>query len=261
LAQLEIGGVSLAYRRQGTGPTLLVLHDEGQPLDSAPFVDFLARQADVIAPVHPGFAGAPRPEWIDTVADLAYLYNELLDELGARDVTVVGLSMGGWIAAEMAVRCAHRLAGLVLVGALGIKLGDRETREIQDIFANSDETLARWTYHDPAKAPDVRALSDAELEAHVHNREAAALYLWEPYAHNPKLRRRLERLDVPTLVVWGESDALAPPAYGRGYAAAIPGAEFALVREAGHLPHREQPERLIECIAQFTAGRRMQKVG
>jgi len=259
--KISLGEVSLEYTRQGSGSPLLVLHGAGGPLDADPLLGLLAAHADVIAPTHPGFARSARPPSFDSVDDIAHLYNELLAALDLHGVSLLGVSLGGWIAAEMAVRCAHRLAGLILVDAVGIKVGDRETRDIQDIFANSAETLARWTFHDPSKAPDISTLPDEALELVARNREAAALYLWEPYAHNPKLLRRLRGLSIPSLVIWGESDGIVKPAYGRAYADAIPGATFELIREAGHVPHREQPQRFVEHVARFVEGRRMQKVG
>jgi pimeloyl-ACP methyl ester carboxylesterase len=248
---LELGGISVEYVRKGCGAPLLVLHGEDGPLDGEPFVDRLAEHADVIAPVHPGFARSPRPAWCDSIDDLAYAYNGLLAALSLRDVVVAGISMGGWIAAEMAARSEERLAGIVLAGALGVKVSDRETRDIQDIFALSEETLNRLSYHDPARAPRAGELPDEELELFVRNREAAALYLWEPYAHNPKLLGRLQRLRTPCLVLWGESDGIAKPDYGRAYAGAIPGSSFALIPRAGHAVYREQPEALAAHVARF----------
>jgi pimeloyl-ACP methyl ester carboxylesterase len=123
----------------------------------------------------------------------------------------------------------------------------------------SQETLGRLSYHDPSQAPNIGTLGDAELEIFARNREAAALYLWEPYAHNPKLRRRLGRLDIPCLVLWGESDGVVTPAYGRAFADAIPGAAFKMIEKAAHLPHRECPQKLVEYVSEFAAARQLWK--
>ena len=186
---------------------------------------------------------------------MAYIYLDLLAALDLRDVTVIGFSMGGWLAAEIAIKSTARIARLILVDAVGIKIGDRLTRDIADIFATDPAELLRLVYHDPGKAPDLAALSDEALEVVARNREASALYLWEPYAHNPKLTRRLHRIDVPVLVLWGESDGIVTPAYGRAFAARIPGARFELIAAAGHAPQTEQPDAFVAHVARFLGGR------
>lgn len=246
------GGVTIPYTERGSGPPIVVLHDEiGFPAD-APFLTALARHGRVVVPVHPGFGAAPLPDWIDSVDDLAYVYLDLLEALDLRDVTLIGCSIGGWIAAEMAVKSTARVARLVLAGALGIKIGDRLTRDVADIFASDPAELQRLLWHDPAKhAFDPAAYSDAELEIVARNREASALYLWEPYAHDPKLTRRLHRIDVPALLLWGESDGIVAPAYGRAYAERIPNARFETIAAAGHMPHVEAPDAFAERVARF----------
>ncbi len=250
-------GVELQLARAGSGAPLLLL-DSGFsfPHDLS---TRLASRFQVIAPVHPGFDGARRPDQIDTVDDLAYLYLDLLKQIDLRDVTIVGLSMGGWVAAEIAVRSSERIGRLVLVDSLGIKVSDRETPDIADMFAIYEEDLMRLLFRDPERFKiDARALSEQALAHVVENRAALALYIWEPYAHNPKLLGRLGRIDRPTLVIWGANDGLVKPDYGRNFAAAIPGAAFEVIPDCGHLPQVEQPARLAERIIAFAAdgGRR-----
>ena len=153
-----------------------------------------------------------RVDYIDTVDDLSYLYLDFLAAQNLQDVIVIGLSLGGWIAAEMAVKSTERIAKFVLVAPVGIKVGDRETRDIPDIFAFSPNEVARLKYHDPTFATvDYTKLSDDQLTALARNREATVLYAWEPYFHNPKLRRRLRRIDIPTLLLWGANDQFVTP--------------------------------------------------
>ena len=168
---------------------------------------------------------------------------------------MIGSSLGGWIAAEMAVRCTDRLAALVLIAPLGIKVGDRETRDIPDIFALPPEEVARLLYQDPARAAvDFTTLSDDQLTVIARNREATALYAWEPYFHNPKLRQRLHRITVPTLLLWGADDRFVSASYyGAAYQRAIPGARLETIDRAGHFPHLEQPAALVERIRKFLA--------
>jgi pimeloyl-ACP methyl ester carboxylesterase len=158
----------------------------------------LARQFEVLAPSHPGFGRSDLPGRFDSVDDLAYLYLDLIDQLELMDLVLAGFSLGGWIGAEVAVRCSHRLRSLILVGPVGIKVGDRETRDIPDIFALPPDQVNKLTFHDPAKgAVEYSALTDDELRIMVRNRESLALYAWEPYMHNPKLPYRLGRSVSP----------------------------------------------------------------
>jgi len=249
------GGVPLSFLDLGAGAPILVLHGAGGLLPDAPFLSGLAKHGRVIAPTHPGFGRAELPDWIDSIDDLAYLYLDLLDALDLREVTVIGFSLGGWIAAEIATKSTARIARLILVDAVGIKISDRLTRDITDIFATEPAELLRLTFHDPSKAPDLTALSDAAVELIARNREASALYLWEPYAHNPKLVRRLHRIDVPVLLLWGESDGIVTPAYGRAFAERIPGARFEVIADAGHVPQIEQPEAFVASVARFLGER------
>jgi pimeloyl-ACP methyl ester carboxylesterase len=253
--ELLAGSVPLTYLDIGTGAPILVLHGAGGLLPDAPFLSGLAAHGRVIAPTHPGFGRAALPDWIDSIDDLAYVYLDLLDALDLRDVTVIGFSMGGWIAAEIATKSTARIARLILVDAVGIKISDRLTRDVADIFATEPTELLRLTFHDPSKAPDLAALSDEALELVARNREASALYIWEPYAHNPKLTRRLHRIDRPVLLLWGESDGIVTPAYGRAYAERIPGARFELISGAGHVPQIEQPAAFVEFVVRFIGER------
>jgi pimeloyl-ACP methyl ester carboxylesterase len=253
--ELLAGSVPLTYLDIGAGAPILVLHGAGGLPPDAAFLELLAAHGRVIAPTHPGYGRSVLPEWIDSVDDLAYVYLDLLDALDLRDVTVVGFSMGGWIAAEIAVKSTARIARIVLVDAVGIKISDRLTRDIVDMFAMDPGELNRISYHDVSKALNVNGLSDEALEIVARNREAAALYLWEPYAHNPKLTRRLHRIDVPVLVLWGESDGFVKPSYGRAYAELIPGARFETIPAAGHAPQYEQPEDFVNRVVRFLGER------
>jgi pimeloyl-ACP methyl ester carboxylesterase len=253
-----VAGVELEVFSGGRGEPLLVLHDYEFLNGWWPFMDALAERFGVLAPSHPGFGHSPDASSVDSVDDLAYLYLDLLAEGNLRDAVVIGSSLGGWIAAEMAVRSTERLRGLVLVAPLGIKIGDRETRDIPDIFALPPDEVVRLYYRDPARmALDYTRLSDDELTAIARNREATALYAWEPYFHNPKLPGRLHRVDVPTLLLWGADDQFVSAGYyGAAYQRAIPGARLETIAEAGHFPHLEQPVAVVEHIQKFLAARR-----
>ena len=249
---LTIDDVRLETFHNGEGPALLFLHGGGGLDHHAPFLEMLADRYEVIAPSHPGFGRSPLPDRFDGVDDLAYLYLDLLDELDLRDVILAGCSLGGWIAAEVAVRCAHRLSKLALAGPVGIKVGDRETRDIPDIFALAPNDVAKLAFHDPAKAVvDYGKLTDEELRTVARNRESLALYTWEPYMHNPKLRHHLGRIRIPTMLIRGADDGLISRAYLDAYAAPIRNSRVVEIEGAGHSPEIEQPEEFVRTVASF----------
>jgi pimeloyl-ACP methyl ester carboxylesterase len=250
--RLSVAGMELEVVRRGSGRPMLLLHGFQNVDPRAPFLDLLGGHAEVIAPSYPGFGHSPRPADFETVYDLVHLGLEVLAALPHEKVTLVGFSFGGWLAAEMAVKCRHRLDRLVLVDALGIKISDRETPDICDVFNTSPQEVQRRSWHDPARwAPDFDAMSDGELVVRARNWESLCLYGWHPYMHNPQLKRWLSRIRVPTLVLWGDSDGIVRPSYGRAYAGLIPGARFELIERAGHHPEIEQPAAFVERLAKF----------
>jgi pimeloyl-ACP methyl ester carboxylesterase len=253
--RMTINGSEIELLRRGPGSAggwpVLLLHGMDTVPPQARFLDLLGRRAEIIAPSSPGFGNTKRPPDFDTVYDLVHLYLAMLDELPQAKVALIGLSFGGWLAAEVAVACSHRLSKLILVDPVGVKLGDRESRDILDVFNASPAEVRRCGWHDPAKAPDYDAMSDEELIIHARNRESLCLYAWHPCLYNPQLKGWLGRIRVPTLVLWGESDRIVTPDYGRAYAGLIPHARFALIEEAGHHPELEQPERFAAQVAAF----------
>ncbi|RLA06222.1 MAG: alpha/beta hydrolase [Gammaproteobacteria bacterium] len=251
--RLKIGGLELEVIHKGSGQPMLLLHGGGGPLQPGSVIDQLAERFEVIAPTHPGFGNTARPAHITKVDDLSYLYLDLLDQYDLQDVILVGFSIGGWTAVEIAVKNSSRLSRLMMVGAVGIKQGDRETRDFPDMFAIPPDELAALAFHDPAKAQiDFSTLSDEQLTAFARNRESLALYAWEPYLHNPKLKQRLHRIQIPTNVCCGASDGLVSPAYSEGYAGLIAGATFDTIAEAGHAPQMEQPQRFVDWVLSKT---------
>lgn len=241
----------------GSGELLLVLHDIDYLNEHQPFLDKLAKEFSLLVPSHPGFGTSDLPGHFDSIDDLAYFYLDLLREIGP--AAVMGLGFGGWIAAEMGVRSTAHIRRLVLVNAVGIKVGGTTDRDIADGFIVGPEEVLRLTWHDPkagervVKFPNA-SLPEPELTALLRNRQSAALFGWNPFMHNPKLRGRLYRIDVPSLVVWGESDRVVTTSYGRAYADAIPGARFELIPQAGHYPYLERPDAFVSAVAPFLKG-------
>jgi len=254
-AAITVNGIKIETSEKGRGRPLLFLHP-GIGLDrNAPVIDKLAEQARVIAPSHPGFGNSEQPKSFTTVDDLAYFYLDLLDTLDLKDTIVVGVSLGAWIAAEIAIKSTARLSHLVLANAIGIKVGARDTRDIVDIFAITEPELNKLAYFDPTLAErDYKAMAEDDVRVIARNREASARYGWSPYMHDPKLKSRLHRIRIPTLFLWGSADRILTEDYGRAYCAAIPGARFETIEHAGHYPHIEQPDTFARAVFAFTQG-------
>ena len=231
---------------------------------SLPFLPRLAEGAEVVAPSHPGFGASPRSADFDTMYDLVNLYHSVLDMMPEGPVTVIGFSFGGWIAAELAISNPGRLGCLILVDPVGIKLGGREDRDIVHFFNTHPNELNLRSWHDPAKRPAgiyglgwqaaiSDAMTDEEMITLARNWDSLCLYGWSPHMFNPQLKRWLHRIDVPTQVIWGESDRIVTPDYGRAYADLIPGAEFTVIPEAGHHPELENPNAFMTAVSAFLA--------
>jgi pimeloyl-ACP methyl ester carboxylesterase len=251
-AFIDIRGIRIEMIDRGSGRPLLFLHP-GIGIDpAAPVLGHLARSMRLLAPSHPGFGRSDLPRGFTTVDDLAYFYLDLLDALDLRETIVVGVSLGAWIAAEIATKSTARIAKLVLADAVGIRVSDDpEISDIADMFAMPEQEFIALTYHDPAKGARDPSWPDDRLVAQARNLESTARFAWGPYMHNPKLKGRLHRIGVPTLLLWGAQDRVVTPDYGRAYAAAIPGSRFALIDQAGHFPHLEQPEHFARQVLSF----------
>ena len=262
---LHVGPHELEVLRRGVrrgGAPILLVHGISTISPQAPFLDRLAEHGEIIAPSHPGFGNSPRPADFDTMYDLVHLYLAVLDAIAGERVTMIGFSFGGWIAAEVAACAPRRLGRLVLVDPVGIKLGGREERDIAHFFNASPDELERRAWRDPARRPAGsyglgwqnaigEAISDADMVALARNWDALCLYAWRPHMYNPQLKHWLHRIAVPTLVLWGESDRIVTPVYGRGYSELIPGARFETIEAAGHHPELEQPGAFVDRVAAF----------
>ena len=248
----DVFGTCLKLRKLGTGQVLLFL-DAGMGVDPGiNAMELLAERYNVICPSHPGFGFSDRPKFLTTVDDLSYFYLDMLDTLDLDDVVLTGVSFGAWIAAEIAVKSTARIAKLVMVNPVGIKVSDRETRDVTDIFALTDQELNEMMFHNPQFGTrDYKTMAEADVLAVAQSRESLARFAWSPYMHDPKLKSRLHRIDVPTLFVRGAEDRLISEDYVRQYCAAVPGARMETIAAAGHLPQVEQPQAFADCVLNF----------
>jgi len=246
-----IGPVPVTFTERGQGRPVLLLHGGAGPQSVAGFADLLAQRKGLraIVPTHPGFAGTPRPEGLDGIRALAAVYIALL-ELDLHEVTVIGSSMGGWVAAEIALTGSLRLGSAVLLDPAALDVPDHP---VADFFSLTMAQIADLSYHDPdAFRIDPTTFSPAQQAAMAANGAALALYAGTTMT-DPHLRARLAAISVPTLVLWGDADRIIDVEVGRAYAAAIPGARFELLQATGHLPQLETPEQVLASVTAFTA--------
>ena len=236
----------LTINEQGQGRPVLVLHGGGGPASVAAFAEAVSRNAKVLTPIHPGFNGTPRPEWLASVDKLAGVYLEWIAKHDLHDVLLVGFSMGGWIAAAMAAQDASRLRSVVLVNAVGIAV---EGEPVADVFGLSPQEIRALSFHNPDKfrfepTPQQIAMTAANFKT---------LAVYGRQMQDANLKNRLASVSLPALVAWGESDRIATPAYGRAYADAFGNGRFAPIAESGHMPQIEQPARLLALVEKFDA--------
>jgi pimeloyl-ACP methyl ester carboxylesterase len=181
----------------------------------------------------------------------------LIEFLDLRDVVLVGVSFGAWLAVEIAIKGTGRIGELVLIDAVGLKLSDRETRDILDIYATTIEEIPDIFFKDREKGLaamgqlDFKAMSDAAVTRFARNREAMVLFGWSPTLHNPKLTSRLHRIPQPVLLLWGADDQVVSVDYGRRYAHALPNGRIEVIEDAGHYGYLERPEAFAERITRF----------
>ena len=246
--------INVRLFRDGSGKTLLFLHGAGGFPGWIPFFERLAKRYEVLAPEHPGFGMSDKPAGIRNVADMAMYYLDFLDGLGAKDVHLIGHSLGGWIAAELATRNCARLASLTLIAPAGIRI---KGLPVGDNFIWSPEENARNLYHDQSFADEIiaRVPSEEEAELILTNRFMAVKLGWEPRWYNPALERWLHRIQVPSLVLWGEDDKLLPSRYAEVWGREVPDVKVEIIPECGHLPQIEKAGVTADAILAFIDGR------
>jgi pimeloyl-ACP methyl ester carboxylesterase len=243
-----VGPVELTVEEQGDGQPFLLLHGGAGPQSVAAFSQLLSQKdhSRVLTPTHPGFGGTPRPDRLNSVRGLAALYGGLLDDLGVENVTVIGNSVGGWIATEMALLGSPRISGIVLLDAVGIEV---EGHPVADVSGLSVPEIQALSFHDPTPfRVDPTTIPDAQKAVMAANGAALAVYAGTPAMADPTLLGRLGDIGIPTLVLWGESDRIVEPAYGQVFAEAIHRARFEVLPGTGHMPQMETPDLVLQRI-------------
>ncbi len=252
---VRVGSETVEYRVQGQGPPLVYLHGGLADSEWHTALDLWAERFTVYQPLLPGFGASTGGERMESIEDLVFHTLDWLDATGlsGEGIVLVGASLGGWLAAELAVRyprIAHRLC---LVAAAGLWLDENPPAEL---FGNDPPHLAELLFADQTHplAAMMRAVTDiSQLPEEVILRqframEALARVAWNPYFHDPKLEPRLSRVRAKTTVVWGKADRFFPLAYGRRYAERIPGASLVVVPEAGHMVILERPAAVATAL-------------
>jgi pimeloyl-ACP methyl ester carboxylesterase len=251
---VEIDGCRTNLRRGGSGDPLLFLHGASGAPVILPFMEKLAQRYDVLVPEHPGYGLSDEPEWLDNIHDAAYFYLDFLKHLKLKDVTLVGSSMGGWMAMEMAVRDTSRIKSLVLVSPAGISASGVQPA---DIFLMPPEEVVRSLFHDQKLAEQRLAepVTPEAIDISLKNRHTTARLAWEPRLHDPHLPKWLHRIDIPVKIVWGEHDRILPVQFLETYRKLMPRAVVEVLKNAGHLPHAEKAHEFCDIVFRFTGGK------
>ena len=250
---IEVTGTRLLLQRGGAGAPLVWLHGAGGGGRWTPALARLAERFEVIAPELPGFGASDTPEWLETIHDLGFFVLDLLRALDLRGVHLVGASLGGWVAAEAAVRSDERLASLTLVGPAGLHMKGIPR---PDTFLWTEEEATRALFHDQRLAEALLAapVDEAEQARRLKNRFMTAKLAWSPRWHDPHLDKWLHRIGVPTLIAWGAEDAYLPAVYAAHWAGLIPGARAQVFPDCGHSPQAEATAAFCGALEDFIGG-------
>jgi len=254
---ITVAGRPTVIMHAGDGPPFVYLHSTlGESSMWLPFYQAWAKQFRVLVPTHPGFGRSGGFDHIDSIEDMAFHYVELFDALGLEEVALGGVSLGGWIAAEFAVRWPERVRRLWIADAPGLWVDEEP---LPDLFRHMQDLgrLRQLLFHDPDSHMAQIIIKDDRKEDQVlsayQSMTALARLVWDrPY--DPKLPARLHRVRCPTLLLWGAQDRLVPPSYAEAYRKHLPQAELKLIRDCGHLPMFEQEAEFVEAVAQFCRG-------
>ena len=244
---VEVDGCRTHLRRGGAGRPLVDLHGASGAPVIMPFMEKLAERFEVLVPEHPGYGLSDEPEWLENIHDMAYFYLDFLRRLKLEKVVVIGSSMGGWMAMEMAVRNTSRISSLILVSPAGIAVGGAEPA---DIFLLPPEEMVRKLFVDQKFAEARLAIpaTPESIDRDLKNRHTTARLAWEPRLHDPHLPKWLHRIDVPVSIVWGAQDQILPVGIAHELKRLMPKAELHILERCGHLPQVEKMDEFCELV-------------
>jgi pimeloyl-ACP methyl ester carboxylesterase len=250
---LRVAGCDLTVLKGGKGKPVLILHDELGFPGWLKWNAALAERRTLIIPMHPGYGVTGAPEWIRNVRDLAGFYSIFVRQDKLAPLDVIGFSLGGWIAAEMAAANPDQFAHMILVAPAGIKPSEGE---ITDFFQLMAPDQLRATVLDPENTPEFGQLfggiGPTAFSLMEEARAQTARLAWQPFMHNPSLANLLEVVDTtPTLLIWGKQDAIVPVSAANDFKRAIPNAHLAVFDNCGHRPEVEMLDRFLDETRKF----------
>jgi len=252
--QINIRDLNLHFTQTGEGPVVLFLHGAGAagPNPFEPMLERLNSDFQVIVPEHPGYGYSDRPDWIKSISDVAYFYLDFLEQMDLSDIHLMGNSMGGWIACEIAIRNTRRLKSLTLIGSVGINiegisppvyLFDKTPEETMRLALTDEKIISELLSRQP---------NAEQIKINERNLETAAQYVSIPY--NDNLHNWLHRIDIPTLILAGDGDGLVSPGYLHEFEKRIPNSKMSVLEDCGHIPSLERPDLLNSVFREFVAG-------
>ena len=248
--QFRFKSKRFTYARMGSGPVLVLLHGAGGSAMWESQAKELAKSFDVIVPRHPGYDDEPCPSWLEGVDDLAYLYLEAFEELGIENPILLGHSLGGWIAAEMAIRQPKSIRALILVSSAGLEVDG--VAPGNNFIWSMTETAENLFYQKSNQDAFLKANQDETVALQIYRaRETTARLAWSPRWIGPAITKWIDRIDMPAFVIWGSDDKLFPAAFGREFAARLPDSDYLEISECRHVPHLDQPETFTRAVSEF----------
>lgn len=246
-----VSGVKVFVRRSGKGSPVLFLHGAAGITEWSPFFQNLSETREVWVPDHPGYGLSDDPKWIRNLSDLSMFYLDLIETIGPEvGFHLVGHSLGGWLAAEIAIRNLKGINRISLISPSGLRLKGVPRGDY--FIWNAEERARNFVYSNSLQESMLSAtLADDQIDIDIKNKQSTAKFAWQPRSFNPDLEKWLHRVKVPVQIIWGANDKVIPVAYGDLWKRSLVGSELFILRECGHLPTIEQPDELLKIITGF----------
>ena len=249
--EMAYRGERFCVQSRGSGPPIVLLRGFDVAFRNDSFLDELSHRYEVIVPDHPGFGGSNSPGWLKgwRIPPISTsICSPLLATISP--VHLIGASLGGWLAAEIAIRDAANIRSLILIGPAGVR---KENAAIGDPFIRSPEQSAIAMFGNGTLARELRCPveTDDEIDLHLKNSIGLARLGWQPRLASPELQRWLHRIRVPTCLIWGSVDRIMPLEHSKAWLDALADARLSVIEGAGHLPHIEAPQKTAAAVASF----------